>query len=565
MGKSSSGNTILGKKAFQTQRSSLSGTTRMTKGRVNDRSVVVIDTPDLFSGQLDHESLQREINTIVTLSKPGPHVFLLVLQPSKLTHSEEESLSLIQEAFGEGALDFTMALFTHGDQQEETCFTVSDLSKQVLKKLVNSHYVFHNQTMADHDQVSGLLEKIDQMVESNGDFYCSTKSNHLQQEVGPPKSIETPPNLRGLQTRPQQEPQDEKINFQQTLNRWRRIEKQTNAESLRLVLIGKTGVGKSATGNTIFGQNVFKSSGLMSSVTSKCEKKTMMMGSRQVQIIDTPGLFDTDLPEDKIREEIGKCISLSSPGPHVFLLLIAVGRFTKEESETLLMIQDIFGEQAKEYIIVGFTRGDVLGEEGMSIEEYLRKGSSEVRKLIDDCGGRYHVFNNKNQDTEHQTTSLLDKVDRMIEKNGGSFYTCEMFQEIERQIAAKEEKLLLQKLEEISNLYANTIEGLADSDVKETAGHYEVPIDQDTQGESGEAEESHGKKGDLFTKGKTIRCSVREMQRSLTSIEKQIFLELTRSYQAIRREAEITHAPEAAKMAEAKPKKKKQWLRCTIS
>ncbi|XP_042561314.1 GTPase IMAP family member 7-like [Clupea harengus] len=167
-----------------------------------------------------------------------------------------------------------------------------------------------------------------------------------------------------------------------------------------------TPLGKSATGNTILGKKEFKSSALMMSVTTKCKRKTAVIGSRQVQVIDTPGLFDTTVSHEKIREEIGKCITMSSPGPHVFLLLLTVGRFTQEERETVKMIQEIFGEYSKAYTMVGFTRGEELRDEGIAIEKYIEKSPPALQELIKDCSGRYHVFCNKDKDTQAQQIKL---------------------------------------------------------------------------------------------------------------------------------------------------------------
>ncbi|KAJ8352698.1 hypothetical protein SKAU_G00241740 [Synaphobranchus kaupii] len=194
---------------------------------------------------------------------------------------------------------------------------------------------------------------------------------------------------------------------------------------ITMVLLGRFCAGKCSTGNNILGKKAFDTT----INTLECVVKQSKVNGRKVTVVLTPGWQrDFSGQEDQedtqnIKDRIKQSESLCPSKPHAFLLVIYCdSSFTETDRRRVEEHLSVLGEEASERTLVLFTWGDKLGE--TTIEMHIERWN-ELRWLVDKCGNRYHVLDNKSTDRS-QVGELLEKVDEMLTE---SKYPVSVYQE----------------------------------------------------------------------------------------------------------------------------------------
>ncbi|XP_071327678.1 GTPase IMAP family member 8-like [Trachinotus anak] len=416
-GKSSAGNTILGRRAFH------KNTTRSSKetGIVFGKQVTVVDTPGWLSRATTPHRVSQELHRGLTLCQAQPDVVLLALPTTTIFSQDvwkdmEAQLRLLQTPIWQRAL----ILFTHGDKLggvsiQEHIRRQGQILLWLLERCGNRFQVMSNQSGASQAQVTELFLKIRKMMEANE--RPREIQNRMYTQLRREVSLREERRWRGrrevIEMTVMGDVHDGRPSRRQRISSgWQRMSRGVPARpagfkpALGLILLGRRRSGKSSAGNLILDREEFQTN----TKTTRCSVGHGEVSGWAVTVVDTPGwsLFNLSNP-DQVRTEMRQSLSLCPVGSRVaFLLAVPVDSFREKDRRAVETYLSVLGNNVWRSTVVLFTYEEEL--RGKTIEEHIEKKGKKLQWLLDRCSHRHHVFHTGD---ETEVRQLLEVVERL--------------------------------------------------------------------------------------------------------------------------------------------------------
>nr|KAG5685169.1 hypothetical protein BaRGS_021911 [Batillaria attramentaria] len=160
----------------------------------------------------------------------------------------------------------------------------------------------------------------------------------------------------------------------------------------------------------------------------------------EIEIMDSPGLYDTSKSHEEICTIIVQAVACMHPGPHAILFVVRLNNFSAQDFGCYDRLKALFDDSITKFIIVLFTGGDELEQDNQTFADLRKDAPKELIEVLKECGDRSIVFNNFAGDPLPQVEELFKLVRDLKQQNGGP-YVCPKYKMIgeglEREIASK--------------------------------------------------------------------------------------------------------------------------------
>ena len=209
-GKSALGNTILREKKFVSKCAgqSVTAVCEREESVVNGQRIIIVDTPGFQDTSRSVADIKTEVAKAVKHLSPGPHVFLIVLNPSRFFPTDKQCLKDIENLFGSDLFyQHAMVVFTrrneiYADDNWESiehfveARAVDDV-KEIIKKCGNRVTAVENvgvQKKAEESEA--ILKHVSSLVRKNNNscynhaYFQIMEKQHLRQEDDNVKDVE---------------------------------------------------------------------------------------------------------------------------------------------------------------------------------------------------------------------------------------------------------------------------------------------------------------------------------------------------------------------------------------